>query len=127
MIPRRDSHPAPATPHAPRGYPLTTAGLRTATFSDGMHMYTERLQILVTPEERRKLESEAEHRGESVGSLVRKAVDAAYDPVDRDGRRRALGELRAIGERNRGIVLSPDELEALIEDARTVELLDGTT
>jgi len=70
VIPRRDSHPAPATPHAPRGYPLTTAGLRTATFSDGMHMHSERLQILVTPEQRRKLESEAEHRGESVGSLV---------------------------------------------------------
>ncbi len=127
MIPRRDSHPAPATPTHLADTRSPPRVSRTATFSDGMHMYTERLQILVTPEQRRKLESEAEHRGESVGSLVRKAVDAAYDPVDRDGRRRALGELRAIGERNRGIVLSPDELEALIEDARTVEFLDGTT
>jgi hypothetical protein len=90
-----------------------------------VHMLSERLQILVTPEQRRTLEAEAARRGESVGSLVRKAVDAAYDPVDRDGRRHALDELRAIGERNRGIVLSPDELEALIEEARTTGLLDG--
>lgn len=90
-------------------------------------MLSERLQILVTPEQRRKLEAEAARRGESVGSLVRRAVDAAYDPVDRDGRRRAMDGLRAIGERNRGVVLSPDELEALIEDARADELPDGST
>ena len=88
-------------------------------------MLTERLQILVTPEQRRKLETEAARRGESVGALVRKAIDGAYDPVDRGRRRRAFDELRAVGERNRGIVLSPDELEALIEDARAEELPDG--
>lgn len=92
-----------------------------------LRMLSERLQILVTPEQRRKLEAEAARRGESVGSLVRRAVDAAYDPVDRDGRRRAMDGLRAIGERNRGVVLSPDELEALIEDARADELPDGST
>jgi hypothetical protein len=90
-----------------------------------MHMLRERLQILVTPEQRRRLEAEAARRGKSVGALVREAVDAVYDPVDGAERRRALEELRVIGERNRGIVLTPEELEALIEDARTRELPDG--
>ncbi len=90
-----------------------------------MCMLSERLQILVTPEQRRKLETEAARRGESVGALVRKAIDSAYDPVDRGRRQRALDDLRKVGERNRGIVLSPEELEALIEDTRADELPDG--
>jgi len=88
-------------------------------------MLSERLQILVTPEQRQKLETEAARRGESVGALVRQAIDDVYDPVDRGRRRRAFDELRALGERNRGVVLSPDELEALIEDARADELPDS--
>ncbi|MCZ7588451.1 MAG: hypothetical protein M5U27_06215 [Gaiella sp.] len=90
-------------------------------------MLSERLQILVTPEQRRKLEGEAARTGESVGALVRKAIDGTYNPVDRDRRRRAFDELRSIGERNRGVVLSPDELEALVEDARGDGIPDGPT
>jgi hypothetical protein len=40
-----------------------------------MHMFSERLQILVSPEQRRRLEAEAASRGTSVASVIRDAVD----------------------------------------------------
>ena len=43
-----------------------------------MSMLTERLQILVSPQQKRRLEAEAQTRGESVGGLVRAAIDARY-------------------------------------------------
>ena len=38
-------------------------------------MYSKRLQILVTPEQRRRWELEARRRGTSVAGLIRDSVD----------------------------------------------------
>lgn len=48
-----------------------------------MSMLTERLQILVSPQQKRRLEAEAKTRGKSVGELVREAIDKRYgsDPT----------------------------------------------
>lgn len=43
-----------------------------------MCMLTERLQILLDGDRRRRLEHEANARGVSVGALVRDAIDLAY-------------------------------------------------
>lgn len=43
-----------------------------------MCMFTERLQILVDRDRRRRLEDEAAARGTSVGALVREAIDLAF-------------------------------------------------
>lgn len=90
-----------------------------------MHMLNERLQILVTAEQRRTLEAEAGRRGASVGALVREAIDARFDTVDRERRRAAFEELQRIGGRNRGLVVPLDELEELIEQSRTDEIGRG--
>jgi hypothetical protein len=41
-----------------------------------MHMYTERTQVLLTVEQRRRLERRAQDEHRSVGALIRDAVDA---------------------------------------------------
>ncbi len=41
-----------------------------------MHMFTERTQVLLSPEQRRRLERRAVEERRSVGSLIRDAVDA---------------------------------------------------
>ncbi|HEY5194437.1 MAG TPA: hypothetical protein VIJ39_11285 [Solirubrobacteraceae bacterium] len=43
-----------------------------------MSMLTECLQVLISPQQKRRLEAEAQTRGESVGTLVRAAIDARY-------------------------------------------------
>lgn len=75
-------------------------------------MLKERLQVLVTAEQRQRLESEAQRRGTSVGSLIREAVDAHYGTVSQADRLRALEAIRV----TQGRFLSPDELDRLIAD-----------
>jgi hypothetical protein len=41
-----------------------------------MRMYTERTQVLLTPEQRRRLEQRAVDEHRSVGAVIRAAVDA---------------------------------------------------
>lgn len=53
-----------------------------------MCMLTERLQILLDGDRRRRLEHEASARGVSVAALIRDAIDLAY-PSTADERRRA--------------------------------------
>lgn len=77
-----------------------------------MHMLTERLQILVSPEQRRRLEDEAERRGTSVAGVVREAVDAQLDTVSREDRITAVEEIAAM----RAEYLPPDELNRMIEE-----------
>jgi len=60
-----------------------------------MRMLSNRLQLLVTPDQRRRLEAEARQRGVSVASLIREAIDAHFGAVTQDDRLRALDEIRA--------------------------------
>jgi hypothetical protein len=43
-------------------------------------MYSERMQVLLTPEQRARLERLAAREGRSIGALVRDAVDAYTAP-----------------------------------------------
>jgi hypothetical protein len=62
-------------------------------------MLKERLQILVSADQRRRLEREARRRGTSVGSVIREAVDAQLGGVTQDERRKAFEEIRAMRAR----------------------------
>ena len=77
-------------------------------------MLSERLQILVTPDQRRRLEEEAKRRGTSVAGLIREAVDGHLGSVDREDRIGAVDAIRAM----HGRFLSIDELNRLVEEER---------
>jgi predicted transcriptional regulator len=79
-----------------------------------MCMLSDRLQILVSPEQRRRLEEEARRIEISVGALVRQAIDARVGATARDERRRAAAEIASL----QGRFLAPDELEALVDAER---------
>jgi hypothetical protein len=83
-----------------------------------MHMLKERLQILVSTEQKRRLEAEARTRGESVGGLVREAIDEHY------GKRKykfSQAKREAAFERLRAMptipFVTPEELNRIAEDA----------
>jgi len=86
------------------------------SFADvyALHMLKERLQILVSADQRRRLEAEARRRGTSVGSLVREAVDRHLGAVSHADRLAALEGIRATD----GRFLSPEELGRIVEDDR---------
>ena len=79
-----------------------------------MHMLKERLQVLISAEQRLRLEEEARRAGMSVGALVREAIDARVGAPSLADRRRAFAAVTAM----RGRYLSPEELEALGDDER---------
>lgn len=74
-------------------------------------MLTERLQILISPEQRCRLEAEAARRGTSVAALVREALDARFGTTDPGARLRAVEEI----SRMRGTFLPPEEHERVLE------------
>lgn len=82
-------------------------------------MYSERIQILLSPDQRQRLEEEAERRKSSVASLVREAIDARFGVVSREDRVRAVEEIRAM---QGGRFLSPEELNRLSAGEREDEL-----
>lgn len=55
-------------------------------------MYSERLQLLLSPGQRRRLDAEARRTGASVASLVREAIDERYGRMPTDEERRAAFE-----------------------------------
>ncbi len=74
----------------------------------------ERLQILVTAEQRRRLAAHARERGEAITALVREAIDSTFPPaVDAAARQAAA---RRILDRPRVRLLSPGELDAALDD-----------
>lgn len=87
-----------------------------------MHMYSERLQILVSKDQRRRLEQEAKRRKSSVASVIRDAVDAELGEV---GRGQRLQAVRAIAAMKAGPHLEPDEMRRLIDDAHSEEIDRG--
>lgn len=74
-------------------------------------MLKERFQILLSSEQRRRLEREAARRGESVAALIREAVDARFPGPTRDDRLSALDAIRSM----RGRFLPADELDEVAE------------
>lgn len=79
-----------------------------------MSMLSERLQILVSPEQRRRLEDEARATKTSVARLIREAIDARYGAPDRGGRREAVAAIRAMA----ADFVPPAELDRLAESER---------
>jgi hypothetical protein len=77
-------------------------------------MFSERLQILVSSEQRKRWEVEAKRRGTSVAGLIRDAVDRDVGSLDRGDRAHAVDSIGAM----RGRFLPPDELDRLVEEER---------
>lgn len=59
-----------------------------------MHMYTERTQVLLSPEQLARVKRLAAREGRSVGAVIRDAVDA-FVGAEPDARQRALQSLFA--------------------------------
>ena len=76
-------------------------------------MYSERIQLLISKEQRRRLEQEARRRRTSVASVIREAVDATFGGPSREERLRALEEIRKMN----GRFLTPDEINQIAADA----------
>lgn len=81
-------------------------------------MLNERLQILVTKEQRRRLEAESRRRQTSVASLIRQAIDAHFGAVTQEDRLAALEGIRAMN----GRFLAPEALDRLAEEEREEEV-----
>lgn len=77
-------------------------------------MYSERLQVLITPDQRRRLEAEARHRGSSVATVVREAIDRTVAGPTREERIEAVEAIKAM----RIPPLTVDEIEAIIDEER---------
>jgi hypothetical protein len=77
-------------------------------------MYNVRLQLLISPEQRRRLEIEAKRRKVSVASVIREAIDARLGSTTPDERIRAVGEIAGMN----GTFLPPRELKRLIDEER---------
>lgn len=85
-------------------------------------MFSERLQILISKEQRRRLEAEAQRRQASVASVIRDAVDAELGEVERGQRLQAVHAIAAM----KGVPsLEPDELRRLIDEAHSEEIDRG--
>lgn len=79
-----------------------------------MSMLNNRVQILVSAEQRRRLDAEAARQRTSVAAVIRRAIDAHLGAVAREDRLDALEAIR----RMRGRPLPPEELERLTEEER---------
>ncbi len=82
-------------------------------------MLSERLQVLITPEQRRRLQAEARARGASVGGLVREAIDARFGDFSREAKVEAVEQ---IARMEGGRFIPPDELNRIVEEERDEEL-----
>jgi hypothetical protein len=87
-----------------------------------MRMYSERLQILVSKEQRRRLEREAKRRKSSVASVIRDAVEAELGGISREDRMQAV---EAIAGFSGAAYLSPADLEREIERSHADEIDRG--
>lgn len=74
-------------------------------------MYSERLQILLTTDQRRRLQQEAKRRNTSVTALVREAVDEHFGAMSQGRREQAYRSIVA----RRSRYVAPDKLDELVE------------
>ena len=74
-------------------------------------MFSERFQIVLTPQQKRVLQREAVARGTTVSALIRSAIDKVFVSLPDDVRRKAC---QGIVERRVRFV-PPSRLDELIE------------
>lgn len=86
-----------------------------------MRMYTERLQILVSKEQRQRLELEAKRRKSSVASVIRDAVETELGGTSPQDRLQAVAAI----SRLRAPYLPPEELAREIDRAHADEIGRG--
>ncbi len=84
-------------------------------------MITERVQILLTVLQRRRLEDEARRQARSAASLVREAIDARFGTFSRQER---LAAVEAIGAMSGGRYLTPQQISRAVEEERETIPLD---
>ena len=77
------------------------------------------MQILVSTDQRRRLEQEARRRGTSVAHVIRDAVDAQLGTPTAADRRAALDEILAM---RGGRFASPEELNRIVESEHEDQL-----
>ncbi|HZO05802.1 MAG TPA: hypothetical protein VFB52_05405 [Solirubrobacterales bacterium] len=87
-----------------------------------MSMFSERLQILVSKDQRRRLEREAKRRNASVASVIRDAVDAELGGGSRNEK---LAAVEAIRELPRVPFLPVEELNRIYDESYTESVLRG--
>jgi hypothetical protein len=61
-----------------------------------MPTFTKRIQVLVSPEQHTRLQAIAQTQGESVGALVRKAVEEVYLRPEQQERMAAVQQMAAL-------------------------------
>lgn len=87
-------------------------------------MLSERLQILVSPEQRQRLEAEAAEQGKSVGGIIRDAIESRYGNVPYTQRVAALEAIEAMRAQ---LPDDPAAVDRLIDQSRLAETLGGVT
>lgn len=98
--------------------PIPTPLLHIPPHVYALHMFNERIHLLVSKEQRLLLEREAKRRGASVASVIREAVDERYGGIGREERMAAVESIAAI----RGIPApSPEELSRMLAEAYDAE------
>jgi hypothetical protein len=86
-------------------------------------MLNERLQLLITRDQRRRLEAEARRRRTSVGAVIRQAIDERLGGAAPEQRVRAVAEIRAM---TGGRYLPPDALDRIVDEEREQVLRTST-
>ena len=83
----------------------------------------ERLQILVTPEQKRWLEAESARRGDAVTAIVRDAIDAARSRRSLAQRAESLTAMQRMWATARppAVSVSPADLNRLIDESRLAD------
>lgn len=82
-----------------------------------MCMFSERFQILISVEQRTRLQQESKARDISIAALVREAIDSRFGHVSREQKIRAAEEIAAMGSEG-DVALSPEEINVIIAEER---------
>jgi predicted DNA-binding protein len=85
-------------------------------------MINERVQILLTPQQRRRLENESRRQARSVASLVREAIDARFGTASEEQR---LAAVETIAAMSGGRYLTPEQINQVVDDERQTLAVDG--
>jgi hypothetical protein len=97
---------------------MTATALGPSISVYAMRMYTERLQILISKEQRHRWEAEARRRDVSVARVVREAVDGQLGGIAREDRVAAVEWIAALKPLPH---VPPEDLERAIADAYDAE------